>query len=340
MTNIFSYGQGSCYVDQSNGYWKIGETQYGSIKLSGCSPSAYYNCHGFMMSFFEVPESAGCPKPSWTNSVATPYLCPNSFGRESSLTWQNSGRYIHVCLEADGQIAYYQFIQGDHSAVKTVNNGQIKYMSKYSYDGPLVAHNLMGSWYHLTGQDNGTPVQFWSYLGPIKGNATIIGVNPIKFKVNPIQNVNYYWSILGSYANIYISTGANQNEVTLVPTHSGTAVLHLDVSSGCDSGEEQEITLNITTNICLEGSYDNAGIYLQNLNTTNRVSVGGVFIRVSCPNSTTIDWQKTSGNINGYFPPGSTASFQMTSGGSITLLITAKNGSTTVGTRSVTFYNY
>jgi hypothetical protein len=67
---------------------------------------------------------------------------------------------------------------------------------------------------------------------------------------------------------------------------------------------------------------------------------GEVYITVTCPNATTFTWQKTSGNINGYFPPGPTASFNMTSGGSISFLITAKNGSVTLATRNVAFYNY
>lgn len=336
------FSQGNCYPDQTPQYWKIDESLYGSRLLSACSPAAYYNCHGFAMSYVEIPQSQDCQKPSWINSVASPYLCPNPYGRPAALVYQNSAKYIQVCLESDASIVYYQFLTADHSAVKTVTNGQIKYISKYDYNGPLVAHNLMGSVYHLKGQDIGIPVQFWAYAGSISGNTNINGIIPVTFNVNNIQNINYYWSILSGYSNIYISSSATQYSATLVPTHSGTAVLQLNISSGCSGPPKtQQITLNIATNICLEGVYDNAGIYNQNLNTVNRVSVGGVAIRVSCPNSTLITWEKTSGNVNGYFPTtGPSASFNMTAGGSISLLLTAKNGSTTIGTRSITFYNY
>ena len=336
--NNIAVSQGSCYPDQSDTYWKISESLYGSKKLSGCHSNAYYNCHGFMMSYF---EDTGCSKPGWANTVATPYTCPNSKGIKNSASYQNSGRYVQVCTESAANIAYYNFQQGDHSAVKEIIPGdQIKYISKYNYDGPLVEHNLTGSWYHLTGQDVGVPIQFWSYVGYIQGSTTITGTSPVTFSVNNISTVNYSWSIVSGYSNINIFSGSNQYAANLIPTHSGTAVLQLNISSACGSVETQQIILNITTNVCLEGTYDNAGIYNQNLNTTNHVSVGGVFIRVSCPNSTSITWQKTSGNINGYFPPGPTTSFDMTSGGTISFLVTAKNGSTTLATRNITFFNY
>lgn len=335
--NQLTFSQGYCYPDQSPTYWKIDESLYGSKLLSGCSPSAYYNCHGFIMSYFETP----CSEPRWIQPVSTPYLCPNSFGNKSSGDWQNSGKYVQVCSESDANVAYYQFIQGDHAAVKDIiPGGPIKYISKYNYDGPLVGHNLTGSWYHLTGQDIGIPIQYWAFAGSIDGNPNIVGTSAVTFDVNNIPNVNYFWSILSGYSNINITSSATQSSVTLSPTHSGTAVLQVSLSSSCGTVKTQQISLNITTNICLEGVYDNAGIYNQNLNTVNRVSVGGVAIRVTCPNSTTVVWQKTSGNINGYFPNGYSNSFNMTSKGTITLLLTAKNGSTTIGTRSITFYNY
>ncbi len=90
----------------------------------------------------------------------------------------------------------------------------------------------------------------------------------------------------------------------------------------------------------MQGLYSNAGINNQNLNTANNVVVGGVSATVYCPNATSYSWQKTSGNINGWIPSGSTVSFTMSSGGSISFLVTAKNGSTTLATRNVTFYNF
>lgn len=338
LHNNVSFSQ-SCYYDQSDSYWKINEALYGSRRLSDCSPSAAYNCHGFVMSYV---ETATCTKPGWNNPVSTPYLCPNSFGNTSANIYQQSGRYVKVGSESNGNIAYYQFAQGDHSAIKENigGGGVIKYLSKYNHDGPLVAHDLMGSWYHLTNQDIGIPVQFWAYVGYIQGSSTITGTSLVYFSVTSIPSVYYSWSIPTGYSNISIYSGVYQNTVVLAPSHSGNATLRLDLTSDCDAtSRTQIINLNITTNICLEGTYDNAGVYNQNLNTTNRVTVGGVAVRVSCPNATTYIWQKTGGNISGYFPNGSSISFNMTSGGSISFLVTAKNGSTTIGTRNIAFYN-
>ena len=318
-------------------FWMINEAQYGSKRLSNCDVAATYNCHGFVMSYFED----NC-KPGWNNPVLTPYTCPNTKGKKYDTDWQNSGKYVQVCNELEANISYYHILDGDtHSAVKEVlPGGTIKYLSKYGCTGPIVAHNLTGSYYHLKNRvDTSFPLQFWSYIGPIVGNPTIIGTNTVPFYVNGIQNVTYSWSIVSGYQNISISAGATSESVTLAPIHSGTSVLQITVSSACGQAKTQQLILNITTNICLEGTYDNAGVYNQILNTTNHVSTGGVFIRVSCPNSTTISWQKTSGNITGYWPDGPTASFNMTAHGSISFLVTAKNGSVTIGTRTITFYN-
>jgi hypothetical protein len=251
---------------------------------------------------------------------------------------------VQVCSESDAKLVYYVFPDlSDHSAVKeSIPGGQIRYISKYSYDGPLVEHRLDSSWYHLSGQYNPANItrQFWTYLGNMLGSPNIVGINPVNFSVLNAPSVNYTWSVTNGYQNIYISSSTHQSSVTLVPNHSGTAVLQLTMTSTCSSTPRiQQISLNINTNVCLEGTYDNGSNYNLNLNTANHVNTGGVFIRVYCPNSTTVTWQKTSGNIDGYFPNGYTASFHMTSGGSISLLLTAKNGSTTLATRSITFYN-
>jgi hypothetical protein len=137
LFNSIVLSQGSCWPDQSDGYWKISEAQYGSKKLSACDIDAYYNCHGFMMSYF---EDSPCQKPGWTNPVSAPYTCPNSHGIMSSTVWQNSGRYVQVSAELNAKLVYYVFdVNNDHSAVKeTIPGGQIRYISKYSYNGPLV----------------------------------------------------------------------------------------------------------------------------------------------------------------------------------------------------------
>jgi len=329
----------NCDPNHTDTYWKISETLYGSRKLSNCHPDAYYNCHGFVRSYFEN----GCTAPGWAKTpVAAPYECPEQQGFIEA-TFKNSGKYVQVCSETNANIAYYQFIQGDHSAVKEISgNGTIKYLSKYSSNGPLVAHNLTGSWYHIPDQNlvPPKPIQFWSYIGSITGNSNISGISPKTFSVTNIAGVTYSWSIISGYSNIYISSASNQNTVTLTSTHSGTAVLQLSISSACGSVNTQQITLNIQTNVCLEGTFTNAGGGSQNLYTTNSILVGSVNATVTCPNATSFTWQKTSGTINSFFTSGANVSFSMTSGGSISFLVTAKNGSTTLATRNIAFYNY
>lgn len=338
--SISTFSQ-SCYPDQNDLYWKISESLYGSRRLSNCDPIAYYNCHGFVISYFED----GCNSPSWfAGLIPGSYNCPNGQRIKYASNYQNSGKYIQVCNETSANIAYYQFSIGDHSAVKEeIGGGVNKYLSKYNYNGPLVAHNLTGSWYALDGQDfvPPKPIQFWSYLGPISGNNNsnnIVGLNPITFSVNSISGVTYTWTILSGNSNIYISSSSNQNSITLVPTHSGVATLSLCVSTSCGSATQQK-DLNIQTNVCLEGTYSNAGITGQNLNTVNRVSVGSVNATVTCPNATSLTWQRIDGSITDYFQSDGNVLFTMTSGGSINFSVTAKNGSTTIATRSVAFYN-
>ena len=327
-----------CNPIYDDNYWYIG-TQYGSKKLSGCDPASIYNCHGFVISYFENL----CNQPSWYNQTGTPYICPNTVGAQYDITWQNSGRYVRVTSDSTGNIAYYHIIGGDtHSSVKeTLHDGTFKYISKYGCNGPLVEHNLTQSFYHLTQPskiDTSYPVEFWSYIGPIQGNKNIIGINPVTFSVIEIPNVHYSWSIVNGNSNIHIYSGYIQGTVTLIPVHTGTAVLQLYVSTSI-AGSARTQQINLSVSICLDGTYDNAGIYNQVLNTTNHVATGGVFIRVSCQSATSISWQKVSGNVDGYFPDGPTISFNMTQGGSISLIVTAKNGSTILGTRTITFYN-
>lgn len=202
VLSISSFSQ--CYPDQGDTYWWINESLYGSKKLSGCDNNTYYNCHGFTMSYF---EDSGCEKPGWTHPVSTPYTCPNHNGVKFDVEWKNSGRYVQVCTESVANIAYYQLPDGDtHSAVKEIlNNGSIKYISKYGTEGPMVEHDLLGSYYHLCGKYTNIPYpQFWSYIGTISGNPNINGIDTCTFSVNNISTVSYSWSVLSGNSNIYI----------------------------------------------------------------------------------------------------------------------------------------
>ncbi|WPR76061.1 hypothetical protein [Algoriphagus sp. NG3] len=289
------------------------------------------------MSYFED----NCTAPGWTSgSVPAPYTCSNNQGVKSANDYQNSGKYVQVCTESEANVAFSQLNSGDHSAVRQVVGGSVvKYLSKYGTDGPLVAHNLNQSFYHLGGQVIGSP-KFWSFVGGIIGSPNIAGTSPVSFSVLNKPGVTYSWSIPNGYSNIVVSSGSSQNSVTLTPTHSGTATLRLSISSPCGSVKTQEISLTIQTNICLEGTFSQ-GIYTGlNLNTVNQVGTGNITSTVNCPNSTLLTWQRTSGSIITYTTSGGYVNFNMTSGGTISYLVTAKSGSVTLSTRNVAFYNF
>lgn len=190
LISVACFSQAGCYSDQSDYFWKISEPLYGSKRLSNCNTGAYYNCHGFVMSYFED----NCTAPSWTSgSVPAPYTCPNIQGVKSANDYQNSGKYVQVCTESEANVAFYQLNSGDHSAVRQVVGGSVvKYLSKYGTDGPLVAHNLNQSFYHLGGQVIGSP-KFWSFVGGIIGSPNIAGTTPVSFSVLNKPGVTYSW---------------------------------------------------------------------------------------------------------------------------------------------------
>lgn len=321
-----------CWPDQSDAYWFIGP-EYGSVKVSGCDVQAVYNCHGFVLSYLED----GCT-PLIPDS--TPYTCPNPQGDKDTGSITNSGKFVEVCNVSQGDVVTYDVGGGVgiHSAVKVYFGGNIKYMSKYGTDGPLVVHDLNGSWYHYT-YSVSSP-EYWAYIGDISGTSSIVGTGNVNFNVNNKSGVTYSWSIISGRSNIYISSASNQSTVTLKPVHSGTAVLRLITDSSCGSPRTQTINLNIDTQICLEGTYRNAGYGPYNLNTGNSVSSGSVMTTVTCPNAVSYTWQRTSGSLS-YYASGSDMSFTMTSGSSMSFLITAKNSYyQTLGTRNVSYYNY
>ncbi len=90
----------------------------------------------------------------------------------------------------------------------------------------------------------------------------------------------------------------------------------------------------------MEGTYNIGSSTGINLNTTNQVGVGNVTSTVTCPNATSFTWQRTSGSITTINTSGNYVTFNMVSGGSISFSITARNGSTILSTRNVSFFNF
>lgn len=289
------------------------------------------------MSYFEN----GCT-PNPFNYITPAYSCPVQYQGIQSPIFRSNGKYIQVCAESDADIVYYTFTTNlggiDHSAVNAgLYGGVYKYISKEGGDGPLVSHNLHGTFYDYVPGNTLTGFSFWRYLGLITGNTTITGTSPQTFSVLNKTGVTYYW--YSSNNNILISSGGNTNAVTITPAHSGTAVLTLRLSSSCGTYIEQSVTLNITTNICLEGTYVDSSNSTYNLNTSQSVKTGGVTTTVTCPSANSYTWQSTSGTIPIY-SSNNQLSFTMTSGGSLSVTVTAKNGSTTLATRNLTYYNF
>jgi len=295
------------------------------------------------MSYFEGSPTPCQPSPFTFISPA--YSCPvQSIGGIKGAEWKTNGRYVKVCAETDAKIAYYEGgagMDGGHSAVKVVQSGTTKYISKYGPNGPLVSHNVNGSWYHNdnNGVNRVTSTEFWTFIGSIPENGSITGTGNRSFSVLSGTGLTYSWSLISGGENIYISSGSNQNTVTLSPLHSGTAILRVTVTSGCGSITQQK-SLSIQTNICLEGTFRNNSSIIKNLNTGNSVSAGWVECTVTCPNATSYTWQRTSGSIS-YYSSGNFISFNITSGASVSFNVVARNSSNVVlANRNISFYNY
>lgn len=330
----------SGWTDQQ---WFIG-SQYGSRKIRDCAPNANFLCHGFATAYVEN----GCTQLS-TVSVykAGPYatgpddnyLCANI--QSGTLDgWRTSGKYVQVCNLQDAILVYYNVEYGGHTAVRDVSNATVKYISKYGKDGPLVVHDLTGTYYNYANMNGANDLSYYAYIGSIVGNRSLIGTSAATFSVAPVPGVTYSWSI--SYTPrqyAYISGATNQPTVTVQPTHSGPVSLKLTAQSACGVVTQQIIQLSIDTRVCLEGSYTTSSLNTVNLSAANAVPTGPISVSVTCPNANSYTWTRTSGSI-GLGANGSQASFTMTSGGSISMTVTAKQNGTMLSSRNLSFYNY
>jgi hypothetical protein len=311
--------------------YHIGD-QYGS-KLLVYNCNQTFNCHMFVRMYYE----SNCVMPTWNTSPIQNSICswdPSQYDSPGSSYWTLS-TYIKVA-EQYANIVYESGNGQEHSQVKD-RLYTSKYISKYDYSGPVVGHNLYSSDYELSHPGVTYTYQYYFYLGKITGSSSISSTTPVNYSVNSNAGVSYTWT--ASPSGLVTLSNSNTSTVTVTPIQNGTVTLTLSATgiSGSTITQTKSITVSLPPTIT--GNYDNGGSYNLNLLTVNHVSVGGVFIRVSCPGATTFTWQKTAGNITAYLVPGPTASFNMTSGGSISILITAKNGSTTLVSKTVTFYN-
>lgn len=182
-----------CLQDQSDTFWKIG-AQYSTTRISNCSPN--YNCHGFVINYLEKLCQPPYPPISGIDSSTPPYACPTSVGVKNKSEWQETGKYVKICNEQDSKVVFYKLlgVADGHSAVKVFSqSGVYKYMSKYGADGPLVAHDLNGSWYHILNQVEAGLTEFWTYVGPIQGATTVVGTGAKTFSVINSPGVTYSW---------------------------------------------------------------------------------------------------------------------------------------------------
>ncbi len=99
---LASYQSEAQQCSGDNAFWKIGSL--GSVKLSDCNPS--YNCHGFVMSYFEGNPTC---TPSPFSNITPAYSCPvQAIGGIKSAEWKANGGYARVCEEGAANIAYYE----------------------------------------------------------------------------------------------------------------------------------------------------------------------------------------------------------------------------------------
>lgn len=172
------YGQQANCLGWSDAQWYIGST-WNSTKITPCHPDAYYNCHGFVLSYFEN----GC-QPS--GIISPPYSCPEAQGDLPNGSITNNGKILEVCNATQGNIVFYDIgsSQGNHSAVKTSFGGGTKYISKYGTDGPLVVHDINGSFYHYAFSP--TIEGHYVYVG-MDGDPTITGTGTVTFTAPSIS---------------------------------------------------------------------------------------------------------------------------------------------------------
>ena len=101
----------------------------------------------------------------------------------------------------------------------------------------------------------------------------------------------------------------------------------------------QKVSEVFATLNCLDGYYTINGA-TNNIGTGNIINTGYTSARVVCDNATSYTWTKTSGSLS-YTSNGPNAYFTMTSGQSISFIVTAKNSSNQViGSRNIAFYNF
>jgi hypothetical protein len=307
--------------------------QYGS-KLLVYNCNQTFNCHMFVRMYYE----SNCDLPYWNRSPILNSICswdPSQYESPNTYYWLLN-TYIKVA-EQYANIVYQSGNNQEHSQVKD-RLYTSKYISKYDYTGPIVGHNLYSSDYELSHPGVTYNYQYYFYLGKITGPSSITSTSPVNYTVNSSAGVKYTWT--ASPSGVVSLTNSTTSNVTVTAVQSGQVTLTLSDTTSAGGSIRQSKTINVSVPTPLiTGNYDNGGNYNVTLFTVNHVSVGSVFIRVSCPGATTYTWQKTAGNVNAYLAPGPTASFSMTSGGTITILITAKYNSTTITSKSVTFYN-
>lgn len=215
-TLVFNSANAQCPPDQSDEDWHIGSS-YGSHRITSCWHNLAYNCNGFVLSYFENECTPGI-----YSYFPRPYICPEDQGDLDNGFIISNVRIVEVCNVSQCDIVTYDISPsaGLHSSVKVTEGPTTKYISKYGMDGPLVSHDLEGSFYHyyypLVTIDG-----YWVYIGKIMGNPNISGTGNVTFSVNNKPSVTYAWSIISGGANIYISSGSSQSSVTLTPLHSG-----------------------------------------------------------------------------------------------------------------------
>ncbi|MCH7403809.1 T9SS type A sorting domain-containing protein [Belliella kenyensis] len=258
-------------------------------------------------------------------------------------SWKNDNRYVKVASVNDAKIVNFQISGanslGEHSAVKTDSPfGPTKYMSKYGNDGPLVAHDLMGSVYHLKGQVVANTMEYWTYVGGISGNENInIGSN-YTYSVQAASGVTYSWTSVNNRFSIVSGNGTHL--VNISPTQSGTDILRLTITGTSGQSKIQYFPIVIAP-ACLDGTYTSSTQTNAPLNTVNAVSAGQIITDILCPSASSIQWTHTSGSAPYWIWNNNNVLIQMPSSGNISFKVDAKtaNGQT-ITTRNITFYNF
>jgi hypothetical protein len=311
--------------------------------IANCNPADPFFCHQYTRAFIEK---------NWIHPF-TGLVQPGA-GSISSLpgAFDNDVDYIKVCSSANGEIISYG--PGHHSAVRlSVSDPgcEAVFASKLLCSGPIVRHplNIPTSVCQYSGSN--VPNHF-QYIGKLPPSWTIDTNSEVQFGVRQKNGVNYSWSMQPNRSWILQFVGPTNGSSVKVKrtcctsTVNNSVQLCMTASSPCSgSSKTQCININVVcgcsnsncSTVCFNGLYNTSSSQNNVMNTVNFVPAGAVNVSlIGCSNF--YRWcPQTSGFFFTNNSNGSTASFSLSSGQSISFNIKAFSSTSNTSCSSTSF---